>query len=203
MRPAVMRDLVAGKAGITLVASAQGSYNDLSKNVGPRVAIIGAGYVGMPLARVFADAGKVVLLVDVDREVVDGINRGASHIPDVSSDALKPLVDSGRVSATMDYDQHGQTTITGQATPGATITYTLTVSNAGPIVLAGSVMLPNRFGARVPGSDQDQAHHSRGSEESGSHAYLRLSILVGLNHQHSRQRAGRAACSSRANSDCW
>jgi UDP-N-acetyl-D-glucosamine dehydrogenase len=68
------------------------------------VAIIGAGYVGMPLARVFADAGKVVLLVDVDRQVVDGINRGASHIPDVTSDALKPLVDSGRVSATTDYD---------------------------------------------------------------------------------------------------
>jgi UDP-N-acetyl-D-glucosamine dehydrogenase len=72
--------------------------------MGADVAIIGAGYVGMPLARVFADAGKVVLLVDVDREVVDGINRGASHIPDVSSDALKPLVDSGRVSATSDYD---------------------------------------------------------------------------------------------------
>ncbi|HEX9142036.1 MAG TPA: nucleotide sugar dehydrogenase [Gaiellaceae bacterium] len=72
--------------------------------MGADVAIIGAGYVGMPLARVFADAGKVVLLVDVDREVVDGINRGASHIPDVASDALKPLVDSGRVSATTDYD---------------------------------------------------------------------------------------------------
>jgi UDP-N-acetyl-D-glucosamine dehydrogenase len=72
--------------------------------MGADVAIIGAGYVGMPLARVFADAGKVVLLVDVDREVVDGINRGASHIPDVTSDALKPLVDAGRVSATTDYD---------------------------------------------------------------------------------------------------
>jgi UDP-N-acetyl-D-glucosamine dehydrogenase len=58
----------------------------------------------MPLARVFADAGKVVLLVDVDREVVDGINRGDSHIPDVTSEALKPLVESGRVSATTDYD---------------------------------------------------------------------------------------------------
>jgi UDP-N-acetyl-D-glucosamine dehydrogenase len=72
--------------------------------MGTEVAIIGAGYVGMPLARVFADAGKIVLLVDVDPEVVDGINRGVSHIPDVSSDALKQLVDSGRVSATMDYD---------------------------------------------------------------------------------------------------
>jgi UDP-N-acetyl-D-glucosamine dehydrogenase len=72
--------------------------------MGADVAIIGAGYVGMPLARVFADAGKVVLLVDVDREVVDGINRGDSHIPDVTSEALKPLVESGRVSATTDYD---------------------------------------------------------------------------------------------------
>ncbi|MBA3735590.1 MAG: nucleotide sugar dehydrogenase [Actinobacteria bacterium] len=72
--------------------------------MGAEVAIIGAGYVGMPLARVFADAGKVVLLLDVDREVVDGINRGESHIPDVSSEALKTLVDSGRVSATTDYD---------------------------------------------------------------------------------------------------
>src|SRR3954447_19899258 len=72
--------------------------------MGADVAIIGAGYVGMPLARVFADAGKVVLLVDVDREVVDGINRGASHIPDVSSDALAALVGSGLVSATTDYD---------------------------------------------------------------------------------------------------
>ena len=68
------------------------------------VAIVGAGYVGMPLARVFAEAGKRVVLVDVDNAVVDGINRGESHIGDVPSEALKPLVDTGRVSATSDYD---------------------------------------------------------------------------------------------------
>ena len=68
------------------------------------VAIVGAGYVGMPLARVFADAGKNVVLVDVDQEVVDGINRGESHIADVPSETLKTLVDAGRVSATTDYD---------------------------------------------------------------------------------------------------
>ena len=68
------------------------------------VAIVGAGYVGMPLARVFADAGKNVVLVDVDQEVVDGINRGESHIGDVPSGALKTLVDAGRVTATADYD---------------------------------------------------------------------------------------------------
>ncbi len=68
------------------------------------VAIVGAGYVGMPLAQVFADAGKTVVLVDVNDEVVDGINRGESHIGDVPSEALKVLVDVGRVSATSDYD---------------------------------------------------------------------------------------------------
>jgi UDP-N-acetyl-D-glucosamine dehydrogenase len=72
--------------------------------MGANIAIIGAGYVGMPLARVFADAGKNVVLVDVNQDVVDGINRGESHIGDVPSEALKTLVDAGRVWATSDYD---------------------------------------------------------------------------------------------------
>jgi UDP-N-acetyl-D-glucosamine dehydrogenase len=67
------------------------------------VAIVGAGYVGMPLAQVFADAGKKVVLVDVSDEVVDGINRGESHIGDVSSDVLKKLVDADLVAASSDY----------------------------------------------------------------------------------------------------
>jgi UDP-N-acetyl-D-glucosamine dehydrogenase len=68
----------------------------------PDVAIIGAGYVGMPLAKAFADAGKNVLLRDVKREIVDAVNRGESHIGDVSSGELKKLVDAGRVAATLD-----------------------------------------------------------------------------------------------------
>jgi UDP-N-acetyl-D-glucosamine dehydrogenase len=70
----------------------------------PEVAIVGAGYVGMPLARAFAEGGKSVVLVDIDEEVVAGINRGESHIGDVPSEELKPLVDAGRLSATTDYD---------------------------------------------------------------------------------------------------
>jgi UDP-N-acetyl-D-glucosamine dehydrogenase len=72
--------------------------------MGANIAIVGAGYVGMPLARVFADAGKSVVLVDVNQEIVDGINRGESHIGDVPSEDLKTLVDTGQVSATSDYD---------------------------------------------------------------------------------------------------
>jgi UDP-N-acetyl-D-glucosamine dehydrogenase len=70
----------------------------------PEVGIVGAGYVGMPLAQAFAESGKSVVLLDVQQDVVDAINRGESHIGDVSSGALKRFVDEGRISASTDYD---------------------------------------------------------------------------------------------------
>jgi UDP-N-acetyl-D-glucosamine dehydrogenase len=72
--------------------------------VKPEVAIVGAGYVGLPLGRCFAEAGIPVVLVDVDAERVASINRGESHVEDVPSSALAPLVESGALSATSDYD---------------------------------------------------------------------------------------------------
>ena len=69
------------------------------------VAIVGAGYVGVPLARTFADAGKSVLLVDVDPSRVAQLNAGESYIEDVPGDVLKPLVEAGLVAATTDYDE--------------------------------------------------------------------------------------------------
>ena len=58
------------------------------------VAIVGAGYVGVPLAQVFAEAGRSVLLVERDAERVAQLNRGESYIEDVPSEALKRLVDA-------------------------------------------------------------------------------------------------------------
>jgi UDP-N-acetyl-D-glucosamine dehydrogenase len=69
------------------------------------VAIVGAGYVGVPLARTFADAGKRVLLVDVDHARVATLNAGESYIEDVPGDVLKPLVEDGLIAATTDYDE--------------------------------------------------------------------------------------------------
>ena len=69
------------------------------------VAIIGAGYVGLPLAETFADAGRRVLVVDVVPELVAAINAGESHIEDVSSESLRPLVSAGKISASADYEQ--------------------------------------------------------------------------------------------------
>src|SRR3954463_11296046 len=67
------------------------------------VAIVGAGYVGVPLATTFAEAGRTVLVVDVVQPVVDALNRGESHIEDVESGRLKPLVEAGLIRATTDY----------------------------------------------------------------------------------------------------
>src|SRR4051794_28243145 len=69
------------------------------------IAIVGAGYVGVPLAHVFAGAGHNVLLVDVQADRVDQLNRGESYIEDVSSEQLKQHVDAGLLTATTDYDQ--------------------------------------------------------------------------------------------------
>jgi UDP-N-acetyl-D-glucosamine dehydrogenase len=70
------------------------------------IAIVGAGYVGVPLAQVFAeaDAGHSVILLDVLPDRVERLNRGESYVDDVPSEALKPLVDACRISATLDYD---------------------------------------------------------------------------------------------------
>ena len=72
------------------------------------IAVIGAGYVGMPHAQAFAEAGKKVVVVDVLEDVVDAINRGESHIGDVPSERLRPLVESETISATTDFGVVGR-----------------------------------------------------------------------------------------------
>lgn len=56
------------------------------------VAIIGLGYVGLPLAVVYAEAGFHVTGIDVDAKRVDTLNAGRSPIADVPSERLRPLL---------------------------------------------------------------------------------------------------------------
>jgi len=65
---------------------------------------VGAGYVGLPLAQVFAEAGNRVVLVESNPERVEQVKRGESYIADVPSDRLRALVDSGAIDITSDYD---------------------------------------------------------------------------------------------------
>lgn len=67
-----------------------------------RVVIVGQGYVGLPLAVAAAEAGHVVVGFDRSGAVVAALNAGESHIGDVPSSALGPLVKSGAYRATLD-----------------------------------------------------------------------------------------------------
>jgi len=67
------------------------------------VGVVGIGYVGLPLAVVFAEAGFKVIGVDPIKEKVDAINRGESYILDVDSERVKALVEAGKLSASTDY----------------------------------------------------------------------------------------------------
>jgi UDP-N-acetyl-D-glucosamine dehydrogenase len=69
-------------------------------NRSARLGVIGLGYVGLPLATEMAQAGFPATGIDLDRRKVDSINAGISHIPDVTSETLFPLVAAERLTAT-------------------------------------------------------------------------------------------------------
>jgi UDP-N-acetyl-D-glucosamine dehydrogenase len=84
----------------------QNTKDDLLKKLNDhtaRVGVVGIGYVGLPLAVVFAEAGFDVIGVDPEKEKVNSINRGESYILDVDSARVKVLVDAGKLKATTDY----------------------------------------------------------------------------------------------------
>jgi UDP-N-acetyl-D-glucosamine dehydrogenase len=61
------------------------------------VGIIGLGYVGLPLAVAFAEAGEPVVAVDVDPAKIAAIKSGESYIEDIPSDRLRavlPLIEA-------------------------------------------------------------------------------------------------------------
>jgi UDP-N-acetyl-D-glucosamine dehydrogenase len=73
------------------------------KNKEARVAILGLGYVGLPLAVVFAEAGFRVTGIDPDPRKVDSLSKGISYIPDVKTETVERLVRSGHLTATTDF----------------------------------------------------------------------------------------------------
>src|SRR3954454_16723952 len=67
-----------------------------------RVAVIGLGYVGLPLATAFAEAGLRVDGLDVDGRKVSSIMEGVSYIDDINGDTFARQVEEGRLRATTD-----------------------------------------------------------------------------------------------------
>jgi UDP-N-acetyl-D-glucosamine dehydrogenase len=73
-----------------------------------RVAVIGLGYVGLPLAVGFAKSGYSVLGVDVDRQKLDALQAGRSYIQDVDTADLATVVRAGRLEGTGEYSRLGE-----------------------------------------------------------------------------------------------
>ncbi len=69
----------------------------------PDIAIVGLGYVGLPLAMTFADAGLTALGVDVDDSKVASIHAGQSYIEDVPSEDVERHVRSGHFAGTTNF----------------------------------------------------------------------------------------------------
>src|SRR5581483_4269133 len=67
-----------------------------------QIAVIGIGYVGLPLATAFAQAGFPTIGLDLDARKVDLINRGESYIPDVETSIIRALVEEKRLRASTD-----------------------------------------------------------------------------------------------------
>ncbi len=73
------------------------------ENKEARIAVLGLGYVGLPLAVVFAESGYKVTGIDPASEKVNAINAGKSYILDVEDEALASLVRSSSLEATSDF----------------------------------------------------------------------------------------------------
>jgi len=75
--------------------------NDKSAKIG----VIGLGYVGLPLAIEFTNAGYKVIGIDIDERKVESINKGENYINDVDNDSLERAVENNLLIATTDFSK--------------------------------------------------------------------------------------------------
>ena len=85
--------------------SIQSQLTEKLQNHTAQVAIMGLGYVGLPLAVVFAEAGFKVIGIDPVAEKVAMLQKGESYVLDVPSETVARFVKEGKLVATTDFSQ--------------------------------------------------------------------------------------------------
>lgn len=70
-----------------------------------KIAVVGLGYVGLPLGLQFARSGVEVLGLDVDREKVNALNEGKSYIGHIGEESVKEQRAAGRFEASGDFSR--------------------------------------------------------------------------------------------------
>lgn len=66
------------------------------------VAIVGLGYVGLPLSIAFIKAGYTVTGLDIDGEKIEQLNCGETYIRHIGAESIKQMNDTGRFHASVD-----------------------------------------------------------------------------------------------------
>jgi len=74
-----------------------------------KIAIVGLGYVGLPLSFQFARSGVGVLGLDIDTTKVDALNAGRSYIKHIPAELVGEMVHSGAFSASTDFSRIKET----------------------------------------------------------------------------------------------
>src|SRR5262249_30228489 len=88
---------------LSLIKMIKSEIIKIIKDKRAQIAVVGLGYVGLPLVTEFARAGFKGVGCEVDQNKADQINRGISYIADVDSALIKQLVESGKLQATTDF----------------------------------------------------------------------------------------------------
>ncbi len=76
---------------------------DIIKNKKAKIAVVGLGYVGLPMAVAVARKGFDVTGFDIQQKRADMVNSGENYIGDVDEQELRDLVNKGKINATTDY----------------------------------------------------------------------------------------------------
>ena len=68
-----------------------------------KIAVVGLGYVGLPLCLQFSRSGVDVTGIDVDRRKVDAVNAGQSYIKHITAESIAEQIQGGHFRATDDF----------------------------------------------------------------------------------------------------
>jgi UDP-N-acetyl-D-glucosamine dehydrogenase len=74
-----------------------------------KIAVVGLGYVGLPLSLQFARAGVNVLGLDVDKQKVDALNAGESYIEHIEAAEIAEAVNAGAFKASVEFSRIAET----------------------------------------------------------------------------------------------
>lgn len=74
-----------------------------------KIAVVGLGYVGLPLSLQFARVGIEVLGLDVDKNKVDALNAGRSYIKHIEAPEIAEMVKAGKFSASVEFSRVSET----------------------------------------------------------------------------------------------